>query len=153
MKRVGRSIHILLLLAGGWFLGSMTVLNTPILAEDIIIIVNKSVYNESLSVLDVKNIFLGKKKVWDNNEKIVLAVLKKDNTHKKFTRKYLKKNSTQFNNYWKNMVFTGKARAPRRFKDEEELRGFVAGTQDAIGYISSELYTKDVKKIIVYGME
>ena len=130
-------------------LGQMADLNTPVFAGEVIIVANQSVPDDELSELDIKNIFLGKRQVWSNDKKVVLAVLIKDKIHKEFTGTYLKKNYMQFNNYWKNMVFTGKARAPKRFENEEELVHYVETTEDAVGYVSSGVLTEKVKKITV----
>jgi len=43
--------------------------------SEIFIIVNKSVSDSSLSERDVKNIFLGKKIKWSNNEPLVFVVM------------------------------------------------------------------------------
>jgi ABC-type phosphate transport system substrate-binding protein len=95
----------------------------------------------------VRNIFLGKKTKWDNGQQIVIVTLKDSETHKNFLKKYIAKTATQFKSYWKKQVFTGKGSVPKSFEKEEDLLDFVAGTEGAIGYVSSGLNTDAVKTI------
>ncbi len=90
----------------------------------------------SLSKGDVEAIFLGKKaKI--GGTKVVLATLKGGDTHKTFLKAYVGKTTSQYRNYWKKLVFTGKAKAPKSFKSEKALAAFVAKTPGAIGYIAA----------------
>ena len=90
----------------------------------------------SLSKADVAAVFLGKKgKI--GGTKVVLATLKGGNTHKAFLKAYVGKTPSQYRNYWKKLVFTGKAKAPKSFKSEKALAAFVAKTPGAIGYIAA----------------
>ena len=113
---------------------------------EVVVIANKSVTTDNINLKDLKKIFLGKKTYWDDNKKITLFVLSKSDTHKEFVRKYLGKSTSQFTNYWKQQLFTGKGMMPHRTKAEEILAK-VQQTEGAIGYIDAELATSDVKKI------
>ncbi len=101
-----------------------------------LIIANNGVKDVKLLKGDVANIFLGKKTTFSDKSKIVFVTLAKSKTHEGFLKTCLNKTPSQFANYWKKQVFTGKAKAPKAFKTEKELVDFVAKTKGAIGYIS-----------------
>lgn len=101
------------------------------------VIVNESVPVDELSRDDVKQIFTGKKRSWENGDIIVAVVLKSGQTHESFLKNFIQKSRVQFRTYWKKMVFTGKASALKEFGSESELVAFVASTKGAIGYIDS----------------
>jgi len=118
-------------------------------AEDVVVIANKNVPTSSLTRDEVKNIFLAKKTQWDNGQKINFVTLKKSQAHDDFLEKYLQKSSSQFQRYFRTLVFTGKGKVPKSFDSEESLVGYVAGTDSGIGYVSSGTDTGSVKVINV----
>jgi ABC-type phosphate transport system substrate-binding protein len=111
-------------------------LGTRFIFPDVLIVTNNETRLTSLKKKEIRDIFTGKKKRWDNNGKITLAVLKKPLVHKQFLRQFVHKTPSQFRNYWRERVFTGEGKIPRSFKTEKGLIDFVANTKGAIGYIS-----------------
>lgn len=131
------------------FLISFVFVN-PAFAENILIVANSSVPESSLTPMDIRNIFLGQKKTWSDNSKIGFFVLPGEyDLHKSFLRKYVNKSPTQFKNYWRQMLFSGKGREPRSFKTEKELINFVINNSGSIGYVSSSANTDSVKVISI----
>ena len=92
-------------------------------AEDVVIIINNTVPDSSLSKEDVKKIYSGYKTKWSNNESIIVTVLKKSELHSKFLQGFVKKSPAQFKRTWKNMVFSGKGKTPKGFDTIEEKVG------------------------------
>lgn len=113
------------------------------------IIVNESMPVNELSKNDVKQIFIGKKRNWENGDSIIPVILKAGETHKTFLMKFLHKSEAQFKTYWKKLVFTGRGQAPQEFKTESELVEYVAKTKGAIGYIDSASLQEGVKQISI----
>ncbi|NIM11452.1 MAG: hypothetical protein GTO45_36925 [Candidatus Aminicenantes bacterium] len=109
---------------------------TKFIFPDVLIVTNKETRLTSLKKKDIRDIFTGKKKRWENNGKITLAVLKNSAVHKQFLKQFVSKTPSQFRNYWREKVFTGEGKSPRSFKTEKRLIDFVANTKGAIGYIS-----------------
>jgi ABC-type phosphate transport system substrate-binding protein len=105
---------------------------------DIIIICNKSVPATTISKSELKDIFLGKKTKWDNGQKIRFILMKDSSIHNLFLKKYVKKTSSQYRNHWKQLVFTGKGRAPQKFDSVEQVLKYVAVTDGAIAYIDDK---------------
>ena len=118
-------------------------------AQDVVVIVNKNAPAGSLSGDDIQNIFLAKKTQWDNGAKINFVTLKDCPTHEEFLKKYLQKTSSQFQRYFRTLVFTGKGSVPKSFDTEDALVAYVAATDGAIGYVSSGTNTSSVKVITV----
>ena len=113
----------------------------------VVVICNKNVPVDSLDKKEIKKIYLGDKTRWSDDKKIIFVALDSGEEHKTFLKKYVGKSSSQFRNYWKKKVFTGKGKAPKSFRQMEGLLEYVAGTEGAIGYISSELTDDNVKII------
>jgi len=106
-------------------------------AADVVVIANQNVPANALTRDEVKDIFLAKKTQWDNGAKINFVTLKKSQTHNDFLKEYLQKSSSQFERYFRTLVFTGKGSLPKAFDSEEALAGYVASRDGAIGYVSS----------------
>ena len=75
--------------------------------------------------------------------------LKGGRTHDDFLKKYLGKSSSQFQRYFRTLVFTGKGSIPKSFDSEEAVVGFVTGTDGAIGYISNGTATGSAKVLTI----
>ncbi len=119
------------------------------LAGDVVVIANNDVPVSSLNGDELKNIFLAKKTQWDNGQKIDFVTLKQGDAHEAFLKTYVSKTSSQFQRYFRTLVFTGKGKTPPSFQTEGDLVGYVAGTGGAIGYVSSGSDTGSAKVIII----
>lgn len=120
-------------------------------AADLVMVGNRSVPVSELSASDIQSIYLGKKKVWDNGMKIELAVLGDGPVTDKFLKDYVKKNSNTFDTYWKKQVFTGGGKPPVKFEKEKDLVEYVSSNKGAMGYVSSQSVSENVKIILVKG--
>lgn len=116
-------------------------------AETTIVICNKDISESSLDKANIIKVFLGKKTEWNDGQKIHFAVMKKSETHKAFLSQYIGKTSSQFRNYWRKRVFTGKGRAPQKMDSVETMIKFVKETSGAIGYIPANAFNDSVKKL------
>ncbi len=104
---------------------------------DILIVCNSRVVDTTLSKNDIKDIFLGKKTKWSDKTKVHFATLNDEDVHKLFLKKYIKKTASQYRNYWKQLIFTGKGKAPKKFDSVEKMLKHIAVTDGSIGYIST----------------
>ena len=118
-------------------------------AGSIIIIANKDVSLSSLTGDELQRIFLGKKTTWNNGKKIVPVCLKSGKSHESFIRNYMDMNASQFDIFWKQVVFIGTGRPPRSFVDEAYVVQFVMSTKGGIGYIDSDTRHGMVKTLAV----
>jgi len=118
-------------------------------AEDYVVVANKSVGSNALSKLDAQSIFLGDKTKWEDGKPIDFAVMEDGDAQKAFLQDVVGKTSAQFDNYWKRLVFTGKASAPKTFGDARKLLEFVAATPGAVGYVPAGKADASVKTISI----
>lgn len=117
-------------------------------AEEVVLIVNSTIPLEQLSKNDVRDLYLGRTKMWANGQNVKLAWLVESEISRQFLSEFVRKSPRQFNNYWKNMVFTGNAHIiPRYFDSEASLIQYVSETKGAIGYVSAFKSFKNVKVI------
>ena len=116
---------------------------------DVLIVTNKDVPESNITQQDIKDIFLGKKTKWSNSEKIHFVLVKDPAVHDGFVKNYLQKSPSQFQNYWKNMVFTGEGKTPTTFESTQELIEYVSKTPGAVGYIDSTSTAVNVKTLNV----
>jgi hypothetical protein len=114
---------------------------------DVVLIANPSAASKTLTKAEVKKIFLGKKVIWEDDQEIKLTIGQKGSTNKEFLRTFVNKSESQFERYWRNQVFTGKGFYPKSLKTNAEIIAYVAQTNGAIGYISSETSPEGVNVI------
>jgi ABC-type phosphate transport system substrate-binding protein len=118
-------------------------------AGEIVIITNENVTVSTLAQEDLKQIFLGKKTSWDNGDKIIFVVQDRLSVKEPFLKTYVKKSASQYDNYWKKQVFTGKGKAPQSFSSEQELVQFVSQTPGAISYVTPGADTGNTKTLSI----
>ncbi len=148
MKHKGKVFYKFVVLVGTVFLFQSIFMATEMLA-DICFITNKSVAPNSLTRKEIKEIFTGKRVKWSDKSKINVVIQHGTELHKKFTSKYTSRTVSQFEKWWRTLLFTGKGSMPKAFKSEKKLLDYVAKTDGAIGYISSENKNNQVNIITI----
>ena len=118
-------------------------------AEEIYVFANKSVPDNALSQAELKNIFLGKKVRWTDNQRVDCVMLKDSTCQESFLNQHIRKTSFQFNNYWKKQIFTGKGQPPQTFDSEQALVDYVSQTSGAIGFSCSRPSAAGVKVVSI----
>ena len=118
-------------------------------AKKIYVVTQKSFPVDSIEEKEIEWIFLGKTtKIKDL--KISIVTLKEGDVHKLFLKDYLNKTESQYEIFWKKLVFTGKGKMPVTVKNDKEVIDFVKKNEGAIGYIgSTDDISEDVKVIEV----
>ena len=115
------------------FFVNLHFINPTRAAGDEVVVANASIPGGQLSKDEVKDVFLGIKSTI-GGEVVVLATLKQGDAHEGFLKDVVGKTPSQYLNYWKRQVFTGKGKMPQAFDSEKELLAFVAATKGAVGY-------------------
>ena len=149
MKKFGKRCFLLLLAMAGFFIALPGAVPTGNAYADILIVANKSVQEETIKKAELKDIFLGNTIKWEDKTKINIVVQKDNSVTSEFVKEFLKKSTSQFRNYWKMMVFTGKGSTPKTFDKSNDLLAYIASTKGAIGYIDSGIKPQGVKVIKV----
>ncbi len=119
------------------------------MADDLIVIGNRSVPVSTLTQKEVKMIYLGKQKIWDNGLKVTFVKLKDEQSSKRFLKHFVKKNPSMYKRYWKKQAFIGGGNPPKEFGREKDLVQYVSKTKGAVGFISSKSYIETVKILSV----
>ena len=107
--------------------------------KDVVFIHNTESKIIPLSHKDVKDLFLGKRTTF-GNQQLSVAVLDEGNVHEAFVRHYVGKTTSQFRNYWRIVLFSGKGVMPPDFESEAALVEYIRTTPDTVGYISKATY-------------
>jgi ABC-type phosphate transport system substrate-binding protein len=118
-------------------------------ADDLVLIVNKSNPVASITSQEAKNIFLGKKKNWQDNSPINLVVQEDTSLHKLFTVTIVNKSPLQFSIYWKKLLFTGQALYPERAANDADVINYIQNHKNSVGYIAGSSANSSVKVIEV----
>jgi len=116
---------------------------------DIIFIGNPSITTKSLTRDDIFEIFTGKKIKWDDNKEIKFVIMKNAAFHKEFTRKYAKRSTTQFDRYWRMMLFSGEGSMLKNFSTVKKMIKYVSTHEGTIGYLSSKTDVKKENVIVI----
>ncbi|MCB2182107.1 MAG: hypothetical protein KQH63_08795 [Desulfobulbaceae bacterium] len=117
--------------------------------EEYVLISHKKSPVEQLTSQEVKRIFLGKMKKWPTGTSIQIVVNINKEVHSQFTGDVLKKSPSQFSNYWRKVLFSGKSMLPVYVKNDEEAINYVSNHEDAITYINIAHYDDTFKKIAI----
>jgi hypothetical protein len=109
---------------------------TALYAGDVKIIANPSVAEQSVSADDVKGIFLQTKESLGSTH-VVPVLHKGGSLEDSFCQKYVGKNDSALQTYYRSLVFTGRALMPKVFETDEEVIEYVAKTKGAVGFVTS----------------
>lgn len=115
---------------------------------EIYFIANIGVKNTSLTRKEIREIFLGKQKRWEDNHPIEIVLIKETNVHAEFVKRYIQRTEKQFMNSWKHMLFTGKSKFPKLFSSEIKVIDYISKTDGAIGYVTTRPSEENSLKII-----
>ncbi|MBU0991162.1 MAG: substrate-binding domain-containing protein [Proteobacteria bacterium] len=134
-----------------YFLGCF--LFVPVAAAEVYIIVNTTIPVSALSKNELRDIYIGKRTIWNGNLKIVPVIAPSLSLHDEFVLKYTRKSSSQFKIWWLKLVFSGEGAFPKTASSEKEMIEKVSENEGAIGYVSSEINTDRVKTIVIYDKD
>jgi ABC-type phosphate transport system substrate-binding protein len=118
-------------------------------AAEIKIIANSSVGVSSVSADEIKGVFLATRTSLRDGSRVEPVLEKGGATHEAFVRKYLGKTDAALQNYYRSLVFTGKASMPKALGTDAEVVAHVARTKGTIGYVSAGAPTDGVKTLQV----
>jgi len=126
-------------------LGVLICMVLPATASGIKVIANPQMNVSRVSPDDLKDIFLQTKTSLAGASHVEPVLLKSGPAHELFVQWHIGKTVTMLMNYYRSLVFAGKATMPRILGSDAEVVDYVAKTKGAIGYVSEETNTRDVK--------
>lgn len=118
-------------------------------AADVKIVANADISASSVSVDDLRSVFLEKTNALSDGTHVEPVLSKGGAAHEAFLKQYLDKNDAALQIYYRSLVFTGKASMPKVVGSDAEMISYVAKTKGAIGYVSKGASTEGVKVLEV----
>ena len=118
-------------------------------AADVKVIANSSVGASSLSMDELKGVFLATKSSLSDGSHVEPVLEKGGPAHEAFLKEYVGKTDSAFETYYRSLVFTGKASMPKTTASDADMVAYVAKTKGAIGYVSAGAATAGVKTLEV----
>lgn len=119
-------------------------------AAEVAIIINPKNPN-SVTVSEIKRIFLGKLKKFPNGSKAMPINQGNDTTaRQEFDRKVLGKSASQIKSYWAKVVFSGKGGPPTELSTAAEVIEYVSQNSNGIGYVDTSELTDQVVVIATF---
>lgn len=116
-------------------------------AADLKVIANPSVTASSVSVDELKGVFLATKTSLSDGSHVEPVLEKGGPVHEAFVKQYLGKTDAALQTYYRSLVFTGKASMPKTLEADAEVVAYVAKTKGAIGYVGAGASTAGVKTL------
>jgi ABC-type phosphate transport system substrate-binding protein len=105
--------------------------------EPIVLVVHVSRGTQGLSVTDLKNIYLGRKKTWSDGTPIAPYMRPpKAGAGFTFHRDVLKMTPARFRYHWQGLQLSGQGSQPRTLTLPTEVIQVVAGNKGAVGYVT-----------------
>lgn len=117
-------------------------------AGGLAVIVNKE-NNNAIDRSTIQKIYLGTLSRWPSGGVIAVLDQPEDSpVTAQFDTKVVGKSVATMKDIWAQNVFTGKAMPPKVHASDEVIRGIVARSKNAIGYIRSSSVDSSVKVVL-----
>jgi ABC-type phosphate transport system substrate-binding protein len=109
------------------------------------VIANLNVGQDSISVRQLRRVFMLKQRSWEDGQPISLIVFSsEDEKHAAFLRHSLKLFPYQLDREWNKLVYSGQSAPPIVASDAESMLQIVGSTPGAVGYlVSSSIDAKE----------
>lgn len=112
----------------------------------VIPVINSVTEQENISRNNLSAIFKMKLRYWQDGSPITVFVLEDDDpAHKSFCKQILNVFPHQMRRSWNKLVFSGTGQAPILVDNEDDMIERVSSTPGAVGYISNQDLTDDIK--------
>lgn len=117
--------------------------------DNLVVVVSKDSNIKSLNKNEIANIFLARTRYYPNGEKSTPIELKESMFRKVFYQSIARKNTKQLMAYWTTLVFTGKGKPPKTYKELSPMLDKLSSDKSYITYLDRSLVTDKMK--IVYS--
>lgn len=118
-------------------------------ASGLKLIANESVTVSTVSVEEVKDVFLMTAPSLGGGGRVVPVLEKGGPAHEAFLKEYLRKTDDALLTYYRSLLFTGRATMPKILNTDDEVVAYVAKTKGAVGYVSAETASPGTKTLQV----
>ena len=132
--------------------GFMLVAALTAFAGDVKVIANPSVTASSISIAELRTVFLLQRKILIEGSPVAPVIGRNGVTTDAFMKRYLNRDIEEVRTYY-HLVFTGKGAMPKQLNSDAEMVDYVARTKGAIGYVGGSTNTVGVKVLVVISEE
>lgn len=141
--------HLIILIVT---LSILTLFSRYSLAGQQVLVVNKNNPTSQLTVSELKRIYNGNIKLWNNGHNVIPVVLSdSDPLSINFVKRVFGVDIEFWRGLWIQKSLSGNATPPHQEKNCSSVIKFVASEPGAIGFIKKESLTSDVKVISIDG--
>ncbi|CAA0081122.1 Uncharacterised protein [BD1-7 clade bacterium] len=103
-----------------------------------------------VDLVEIRRMFLGKTKTWDDGSKVQPADLDAGQPGRDtFLKQVVRKSESSLNSYWARMLFSSKGKPPRQFVSPMAMQEWLIKTPGAIGYVDQADLNPSVKVLLV----
>ena len=117
---------------------------------EILVVVGENSPIESLNEKEVANIFLAKTNRLADGGRVTPLELSGQEHKAKFYHRISGKSPSQITSYWTTLIFTGKGKPPKEFKERKTLLGELSSNPAAITYIPAEQLSGRMKVVYTF---
>jgi len=93
--------------------------------------------------------FSNKKQRWSHGGKVELVTYKGGPVQDEFCNSFLGKSSSQFKQFWRQLVFTGQGASPKEVNSVEDMLQAISKEKSSIGFVPADTSLSSVKAITV----
>lgn len=123
---------------------------TEATAQSFKVIVNEANATETISSNELSDIFLKKKKKWDDGTSIEPVDLStRSEVREEFSQQIHGRGIGAIRNYWQQAAFSGQGTAPLERSSDAEVVEYVKANPGAVGYISDEADDSGLKVVSI----
>lgn len=116
-----------------------------LLHGEVKVIANQSVRADSISIAELKRVYLEQTRVLSDGSHVEPVLEKGGAAHATFLKDFLEINDEALQSYYRTLVFTGKGSKPRALDSDRDVVAYVSRTRGAIGYVNATADVDGVK--------
>lgn len=117
---------------------------------EVVVVVSQQNPVQTLTRTQLLNIFMGRPNQLANGKRAMpLDQAEGRPLREAFYREVLGKSNAEIKAHWSKIVFTGRGQPPRQFANDDEVKRFLAGNPDAIGYIDAASRTGELRIVTI----
>jgi len=120
-----------------------------VLAGEVKIVASPSVRADSITVAELKSVFLEKTRSLSDGSHVEPVLAKSGSAHEVFLDRYMGKSDDELQTYYRTLVFTGTGAMPKFLASDLDIVHYVAKTKGAIGYVDIDVPVEGVKVLAI----
>jgi len=106
----------------------------------------------SLSLAELKSVFLAERQRWPDGTKVIIAMIKSTAPLGKVVSKRIySMTGDEVRGFWAGVSFAGKFESPVTFNTDSELESYVSQTPGAIAILDKAPEAAEVKTVLING--